>query len=91
MSHVGAGFSPHLELLHWSFEEFVRTRQKSSREAAAEQSPGLAALFAAYPGRGFNASVNPEGVAPTFNPFRVDSLRAVFPGLATKNAASPGL
>ena len=62
-----------------------------SPERASYQSPGLAALFAAYPGRGFNASVNPEGVAPTFNPFGVDSLRAVFPGLATKDAANPGL
>jgi len=39
-----------LEFLHLSFEEFGRTGQKNSREAAAEQSPGLAALFAAYPG-----------------------------------------
>ena len=54
----GAGFSPHVrpevrmvEFPHLSFEEFGRTRQKNSREAAAEQSPGLAALFAANPGK----------------------------------------
>ena len=58
---------------------------------AADQSPGLAALFAAYPGRGFDDSVNPERVAPTLNPFRVESLCAVFPGLAARNAANPGL
>jgi hypothetical protein len=37
----------------------------------ASRSPGLAALFAAYPGKRCGYAVNPEGVEWGCNPFRV--------------------
>jgi hypothetical protein len=47
--------------------------QRSSREAAESQSPGLAAFFAAYPGKGGNNAVNPEGVASSNNDLRISN------------------
>ena len=46
--------------------------RENSREAAASQSPGLAALFAAYPGNRCNDAVYPERVESGCNPFRVE-------------------
>jgi hypothetical protein len=55
----------------------------------------LAAFFAAYPGNGATIMINPERVAYIVkfehNPFRVVPIVHLYPGLAAKNAANPGL
>ena len=63
-----------------------------SRNAAASQSPGLAALFAAYPGKGCDDAINPKWVASAFNPYRVDMQWNPLPRVERHNAPlNPGL
>jgi len=63
-----------------------------SPERAATQSPGLAALFAAYPGNRGGCAVNPEGVAHWRNPYRVDLESIPIPRVVRqKTPLNPGL
>jgi hypothetical protein len=57
------GSAPGLEFIHLNLPgKMPRLRQADSRNAAASQSPGLAALFAAYPGEGLHLQSTLKGL-----------------------------
>ena len=66
-----------------------RLAQNHCPNGTASQSPGLAALFAAYPGDNSEDEINPEGVEYRYNPFRVESGMTSIPGVGRKKRGQP--